>query len=872
MHPLVLIFLSIAALTAPVRAADLAAAQEELQTGAYSAAVKIAEAGVAETPGNEEWHLLLSEALLAAGRYADADTAMRAAVANFPQSIRVRWAARAAATANGFTDRATGYLEDIRRLYSLRAWAYRTPADLVVFGRAALTLGADPKDVLDRVYAVAQRAAPKLRDVYLARGDLALEKHDFALAARAFEDGLKQLPDDPALLYGLARSHNEGDRATMIASIQGALKKNPRHVGSLLLLADHRIDEENYEEASKLLTQIVEIDPLQPDAWALRAVLAHLRNDSAAEQSARQSALISWPTNPRVDSLIGEKLSAKYRFTEGAARQRQALVFDPKYLPAQSQLANDLLRLGQESEGWKLAEAVHQRDAYDVEAYNLATLHDTMSKYASLTSKDFVVRMTSHEAKVYGPQVVDLLTRAKRQLTEKYGVELASPTYIEIFADPKDFAVRTFGMPDVAGFLGVCFGQVVTANSPASTAGGGTNWQAVLWHEFCHVVTLQMTANKMPRWLSEGISVHEERQENPAWGQHMSPRYREMILKGELTPVGKMSAAFLAPPTPLHLQFAYYQSSLVVEYIATKHGLDKLRLVLKDLRDGENINSALAKRIAPIDTLEKEFDAYARAQAEQLGAGLDWEKPDAKLLKPGGEEEFAEWSAQRSNNYWVLLQKARLLMQEKKWAEAKAPLERLLAEYPDQRGGESALRFLATVHRALSETEQERGVLAKIAVLDAEAPDSYMRLMELGLAAKDWSDVALNARRFLQINPLIAPPYRYLAQANAELGETAPAIQANRTLLQLDPSNPAEVHFQLATLLHREGNAEAKSHLLMALEDAPRNRPALELLLNYDQTRGTAVAVPVLTPSTINDSPSNPSAPVNTPTPPARNL
>ena len=45
---------------------------------------------------------------------------------------------------------------------------------------------------IDRVFAEVQKMAPTLRDVYVARGELALEKHDFGLAAKAFEDGLKQ--------------------------------------------------------------------------------------------------------------------------------------------------------------------------------------------------------------------------------------------------------------------------------------------------------------------------------------------------------------------------------------------------------------------------------------------------------------------------------------------------------------------------------------------------------------------------------------------------------------------------------------------------------------------------------------------------------
>ena len=106
--------------------------------------------------------------------------------------------------------------------------------------------------------------------------------------------------------------------------------------------------------------------------------------------------------------------------------------------------------------------------------------------------------------------------------------------------------MRTFGMPENPGFLGVCFGCLITANSPASQMPFPANWEAVLWHEFCHTVTLALTKNKMPRWLSEGISVYEERQESRTWGQRMNPEFREMILEGGLTPVGKLSGGAAA--------------------------------------------------------------------------------------------------------------------------------------------------------------------------------------------------------------------------------------------------------------------------------------------------------------------------------------
>ena len=53
-------------------------------------------------------------------------------------------------------------------------------------------------------------------------------------------------------------------------------------------------------------------------------------------------------------------------------------------------------------------------------------------------------------------------------------------------------------------YLGVCFGPLVTVNSPASRVAHPVNWESIVWHEFCHTVTLTKTKNKMPRWLSEG--------------------------------------------------------------------------------------------------------------------------------------------------------------------------------------------------------------------------------------------------------------------------------------------------------------------------------------------------------------------------------
>src|SRR5262249_51818172 len=158
-----------------------------------------------------------------------------------------------------------------------------------------------------------------------------------------------------------------------------------------------------------------------------------------------------------------------------------------------------------------------------------------------------------------------------------------------------------------SGYLGVCFGTVITANSPASQKEHPANWQAVLWHEYCHVVTLELTRHRIPRWLSEGISVYEEQQANPAWGQHMNPEFRKRILAGRLPPIRQLSGAFLQPETPRDLQFAYYQSSLVVKFLVEHYGFPVLQKVLHDLAAGVPLDQALERHAADLDQLDAEF-------------------------------------------------------------------------------------------------------------------------------------------------------------------------------------------------------------------------------------------------------------------------
>jgi tetratricopeptide (TPR) repeat protein len=832
--------------TGSLTAADVKELQALYQKGDYQKCLRLAKSELADNNYSQAWRLILIQAQLAVGDYEGANAAITEAIDRFPRNIPLRWYAYRMAADRGEPALAEQQLKAIDEYAGPRIRYLQEPETLTFLGRAVLQMGAEPKLVLDNFLLRARQLDPKYADAWLAAGELALAKHDYDLAARTFEDGLKEAPNHPDLLHGLARAYAPSDRAVMVASLSKALEQNTNHVPSRLLIADHLIDAEEYAKAHEELDLALAVNPNHPEAWAYKAVLAHLVNQPEAEAEARAKALAYLRANPRVDHLIGLKLSLKYRFKEGSGYQRRALELDEKYLPARIQLAQDLLRLGDAEQGWALADAVHQDDGYDVTAFNLVNLRDQYKRFATLTNDHFIVRMAEREAAIFGQDVLQLLTEAHAVLTKKYDITLEQPTLVEIFDDPRDFAVRTFGMPGNPGYLGVCFGDVITANSPSSPAGNSTAWASVLWHEYAHVITLNLTRNKMPRWLSEGISVYEELVVDPSWGQRMIPEYIEFILGDKMHPVSNLSGAFLTAKNNLDLQFAYYQSALVVEFLVKEYGFPKLVAILRELGEGTEINTAIAKHTEEIETIDEKFIDYARAQAREIGKGLDWKKPEIAAGGAGPRDlgEFLRSAApagmaadllrSQPNNYWAFIAGAEEAIAAKDWEEAKTLLDRMFKRAENGFQTPRPYMLRAVVERNLSNTDAELKSLEQAASVDGNRLDVFQRLLEIEEKNENWPAVATWSRRAIGMNPFNSAAYRSLARSAEKMEQPDAALTAYETMLKLDPLNPAELHFQVASLRKTTTPALAKRHLLLALEDAPRFRAAHKLLLELE--------------------------------------
>src|SRR6185295_16425123 len=94
-----------------------------------------------------------------------------------------------------------------------------------------------------------------------------------------------------------------------------------------------------------------------------------------------------------------------------------------------------------------------------------------------------------------------------------FNYEPEGPLSIELCYTMQDQAARTVGLPNL-GALGVCFGKLCTVVSPREGGQGKNtstfNWRKVLEHEFGHVMALQLSKFRVPRWYTEAFSTYLE--------------------------------------------------------------------------------------------------------------------------------------------------------------------------------------------------------------------------------------------------------------------------------------------------------------------------------------------------------------------------
>jgi tetratricopeptide (TPR) repeat protein len=417
-------------------------------------------------------------------------------------------------------------------------------------------------------------------------------------------------------------------------------------------------------------------------------------------------------------------------------------------------------------------------------------------------------------------------------LSKRYNFTPAGPILIEMFPKHDDFAVRTIGLPGMIGALGACFGRVVTLDSPKARPPGDFNWGETLWHELAHVFTIQMSKQRVPRWLTEGVSVWEERRARPEWGREMDMTFAHALNEGKVMKLDVLNQGFQDPKM---ISLAYYQASLVVEYLVETYGEPKLHALLRAYGEGFEDETAIKEALgASFAQLQAGFDARIEKQYASLQRALK----TPELKEKTSVEDLKAAAAASPESFGVQMRLAQALHEAKDSAGAIATLERAAQIIPSANGANNPNAMIAKI--ALEQKDTARAIRALEAVMrvDHSDVDSARKLTELVAPLGDAARAEDAYRRLVAIDPFDREAAAALGRLALKRKDVATAVRSFRSVLGSNPPDLAQAHVELAEAHLAAGQyGEAKRHTLAALEIAPSFERAQDLLLKIADTK-----------------------------------
>ncbi len=194
----------------------------------------------------------------------------------------------------------------------------------------------------------------------------------------------------------------------------------------------------------------------------------------------------------------------------------------------------------------------------------------------------------------------DVLESAYQALGDDLGHRPSAPIRIELLGKAADLAMLsplTESEIETTGTIALCkYGKLMVV-SPRATI-FGYPWMDTLTHEYVHYVVTQISHDKVPVWLHEGLARYlQVRWRGKADGKLGS--FDEHLLstalkKNTLVPFEKMHPSMAKLPSQEAAALAFAEVSTMVAYVHARVGDAGLQAVLQSIRRGQGARKAVA--------------------------------------------------------------------------------------------------------------------------------------------------------------------------------------------------------------------------------------------------------------------------------------
>ena len=776
---------------------------------------------------------LRGRALVEQGRYTDAEKLLAGPAKAHPTSD----AALEFGLLQLMVGRRAEAAQTLRRVLNLDP---RTAPENLRLARAAVALARDTsdgelyKEANDQYFRAANKLAPNDPVINAEWGLLLLEKYELDEALKSFQIALKSDESNVAARVGLANVLAEQNPPAAKAAVEQALKVNPNYVPAHLFVAESALDDRRLDDARASIDVALKVNPNSLEARSLQAAMLFIQGQDAEFERRAQEILKINPTYGDVYRTAGDHLARQYRFDEAVVMTRRALTLDPKNARALADLGLQLMRAGDEAGARKALEASFEADKFQSNLLTknlLEVLDELENEFETITDGKIVMKLHKNEIGVMREYALPLAKDALATLEKRYNFTAQGPILVEMFPKHDGFAVRTLGLPGMIGALGACFGRVVTLDSPRARKPGEFSWTETLWHEMAHVITLQMSKNRIPRWLSEGTSVFEERRGRPEWGKETDLTFAQALNEGKILKLADLNEGFSDPRL---ITIAYYEASLVVQHLIDTYGEQAFHAFVQSYGRGLETEQALKEVFGTtIEELQKSFDARLEKDYGAMRRALK----HPELKEDASVDDLKASATANPDNFIAQMRLAVKLAETGDNTGAIAAAERAAKILPTANDENNPHRLIASVAMKANDKQRAARALEDVLKIDHSDVESARTLVSLVEPLGDAARTEAAYKRVVDADPFDAKAEAGLGRLALQRKDSATAVRAFRAALATNPPDRATAHTDLAEAHVAAGQLkEAKTETLNALEIAPSYNRALDLLLKINES------------------------------------
>ncbi len=741
-------------------------------------------------------------------------------------------------------DLARLYEKSGRRIqaYGIYSWIYNeyqnnkfTTSKLLSFaGIAAAKVGEFQQ--ASGIFNTANKLDNQDPDVLYHWAELFRQKFNNAEADRAYEEAIEINPHRSDFWVGLARSSRSFTRMEELA--RQALSENPNDVDAMSVLAELYIIDGKYDEALREVENALILNPSHMISLAHKASVFHLtdEDDKFAQMERQASRINNYCSEFYV--TIGEDLEKRFMYEDAVEMGFEAVSRDRTDSRALSLLGNNLLRIGRVREAYNYINLGYERDTFNLYAANTLNLLDSYRDFETYRSENFTLLIHKSESEVLAGNILKFAEESLDSLSAKYDYRPLGKIRLEAYNDKDDFAVRTTGLPG-APLLGVCFGDVIAFTTPAAHEGNSYNWARTLWHEMGHVMALGMSAHRVPRWYTEGLSVYEEKKARPRWARDMDLELFYAHDRGILLPIDRFNEGFTRPKFIAQIGLSYYQASKLIEYLDVNYGWKAVTDILLEFRQNHDVNTSFMNVLNKTPKqIDEEFFAYLDLEMDKIEEVIE-DLPDLLGYDMEYESYFDKLIGRQENKFIKILKDGWLDLESGDLSGAEDKFRDAIDMYPlfIQRGNPYA--GLAEVYRKMGAKDELETILKTYLQITEYGAEESRELAQILIEKNDAEGAEKYLKKSFEVDPFEATAHRMLAELYENRQQYNNAVAERKIIIALDPLDKARAYYELAlTLFNNKQYTDAKKEVLKSLELAPGFREAQKLLLKIASSQG----------------------------------